>query len=284
MLTARQVLAEALSRALTDPFELRSLPASGRAQVEPLAEIWSGFQNLYADVKQRDLGLGELPPGRASIEPLMQWLSLDVVQRGEAWQRVFGLVVSKLCPPYETEYCHWKDATYRAQHLADIAGFYAAFKYEPDKRFAERQDHVALELLFLRLVHERWRFAIEHELGEQVIRVCAEAAGAFVRDHLAWWMPTFAKCLDRRIESLSSMEDGADGAVALRGLSGVARVLRAFTAIERLAHHLPPSREIIAPQVEAVPDDGTCHGCAGGAMTADTTSLFESVCDLSARE
>ena len=262
MLAARRTLAAVLSAALSDPFDLRQPRAVPAIAPEALRGVWAGFEHLYQDVKQGDLGLGELKPSKVSIEPLIDWLSMDLPTRCEVWQRVFGLVISKVCPPYETEYCHWKDPTYRAQQLADIAGFYAAFKFEPRLRLAERQDHVAAELLFLQLVLDRWHYAIEHRLDDAMAQVCADAAGAFLRDHMTWWMPTFGRCLERRIEPLAM--DDPDGRLAggLRALAGVSSVLRAHMAIERLAHGLAPHSEIISPRivVEDAGDD-SCQGC-----------------------
>ena len=51
------------------------------------------------------------------------------------YENVFGIVVPKDCPPYETEYYPSQDTFGRSQQLADVAGFYRAFGIELRNRF-----------------------------------------------------------------------------------------------------------------------------------------------------
>ncbi len=118
------------------------------------------------------------------------------------FDRVFGLVVPKECPPYETEYHPTKETFARSQEMADVAGFYHAFGIEPAQSSPERPDHLALELEFMAFLLLKRREAlatadVNPDAAEQV-DVCDHAQRDFFRDHLAWWTPTFAAGLRRK--------------------------------------------------------------------------------------
>ena len=118
------------------------------------------------------------------------------------YDRVFGLVVPKECPPYETEYHPTQETFVRSQQMADIAGFYRAFGIEPAQSSPERPDHLALELEFMAFLLTKKRLALaavelDPEAAEQV-SICDRAQRDFFRDHLAWWVPSFAAGLRRK--------------------------------------------------------------------------------------
>jgi len=119
---------------------------------------------------------------------------LDVLR--SEYDRVFGLAAPKECPPYETEYYPTQEIFGRSQQLADVAGFYRAFGIEPVQSSPERPDHMALELEFLAFLLLKKRLALattdlDPDAGEQA-SVCERAYRDFFRDHLAWWVPSFA--------------------------------------------------------------------------------------------
>jgi DMSO reductase family type II enzyme chaperone len=118
------------------------------------------------------------------------------------YDRVFGLLVPKECPPYETEYYPTQETFGRSQQMADVAGFYRAFGIEPAHASPERPDHLALQLEFMAFLLMKERFAraavdLDPESGEQA-SVCDRAQRDFFRDHLAWWVPAFAAGLRRK--------------------------------------------------------------------------------------
>jgi len=240
----------ALAAALSDP---QRTAAADDDALHVLREAWNTLVTQHTDDTLAELGLGELQPTIAHADALCRWLALPMGQREQAYLKVFGLLISRQCPPYETEYCHWKDPTYRAHQLADIAGFYNAHGIEPNHERPERPDHVGLELEFAALL------LLKVEVADRSQRdgaeICRRTLASFLRDHVIWWMPTFARCMQQRIASLPSDD-------TLVTLSAVAVALRAWVAAARIASGVEPSRQIIAPQVEPQTDDDSCGSCS----------------------
>jgi TorA maturation chaperone TorD len=118
----------------------------------------------------------------------------------DEYDRVFGLVVPKECPPCETEYYPTVEMFARSQQMADIAGFYHAFGIEPSHSWPERPDHLSLELEFLAFLLMKRRIALRAtDPGSQErAEICEHALRDFVSEHLAWWVPTFAAGLARK--------------------------------------------------------------------------------------
>ncbi|MCA9410796.1 MAG: molecular chaperone TorD family protein [Candidatus Omnitrophica bacterium] len=138
------------------------------------------------------------------IESLCRFLGLGQNRRQTIQDVVFGLLISKDCPPYETEYLPLRDTTYISQEMADIAGFYRAFGLEPDKSHPERVDHVSLELDFVdhlltRMIGLSQSYDPRSELHFEVTE---SALREFVECHLGRWVPLFAMAFDRRIDIL----------------------------------------------------------------------------------
>jgi hypothetical protein len=173
------------------------------------------------------------------------------------------MVTSKDCPPYETDYCHWEDPTYRASQMADVAGFYRAFGVEPGGERPERPDHVSIELEFVALLYRKSLVALAAGDSENA-DVCCMAREAFVRDHVGWWMPTFARCMQRRIERQKRLGQTTPGTGLQNCLNGIGDLLRAWAAVMRTDADLPASREIIAPNPPVYrpeEEDDACASC-----------------------
>lgn len=260
-LAAREMITSALACALTDPFIQNTTVAPSADELRLLSELWTAMAHQHGSLERSELGLGELPPAQVVPGPLVQWLSLDRSRRQRAYEAVFGLVTPRQCPPYETEYCHWTDPTYRAQQMADIAGFYNAFGLRPSDARPDRPDHVTLELEFVAFLHRKARHALETGAPAVHVQTCHTALRSFIRDHVAWWVPTFARTLELRIRTLA---DGC-GDAALRtdldAFAGVADALRAWVAVTRIAAGVEPSRQIVAPHIQEQPQDDACGAC-----------------------
>lgn len=271
-LTARRFIAASLSQALAEfhPGTRVGAPVWTDSHAGCLREAWLLLCQRFAQSPPAPLGLGELSPGPEQIQPLIDWLNLPAQHRADGMQQVFGLVVSGQCPQYETEYCHWKDPTYRAHHMADIAGFYRAFGLETSSDRPERPDHIALELEFLAFLLEKRCMAIDTEQ----VTICEEALTHFVRDHLAWWAPTFAKLTECRIELLLPSSATPAIRAALSQLSGVVELLRAYITAERCWNSIEPLSSCTEPSDSppADEDESCCTTCsvAAGMPTTPT--------------
>jgi TorA maturation chaperone TorD len=259
-LLTRSLFAAALAQAFADP-----LNSGAPAIAEPavLRQAWAAMVQACQPINSDALGLGELDPASVEVEPLLNWLGRCRDDRLAAHQKVFGLVLGGTCPPCETEYCHWSDPTYRAQQMADIAGFYRAFGVEPDLKQSLRCDHVTLEIGFVSFLLRKQLLANSQRRSQEAA-ICADALEHFLTDHLAWWLPTFAHALEQHAER--SENGQCDASVqAVRELRGSAVVLRAWIAVERFACGVEPSRRVIAPPLgDRVPltvgaSDGGCE-------------------------
>jgi TorA maturation chaperone TorD len=184
------------------------------------------------------LGLGESPLEQLDPAMVVARIPASAAELNHAYERTFGLLVTGACTPYETEYIDSKLSFQRAQQMADVGGFYHAFGVEPD---AERPDHIALELEFMAtLIDLESRAQTEDQLA-----VCRKAQADFVADHLAWWVPSFARLLGR---------ENPDDFYA-----SVGRLVCAFLPAERgllgVAPHLLPTQ----PTTLERPEE--CEGC-----------------------
>ena len=183
-----------------------------------------------------ELGPGELPPRELDLLPLVEELSKPREEVVRQHQEVFGLLIGKSAPPYETEYCHSTLTFYRSQQLADAAGFYHAFGLEQNSRTPERPDHISVELEFMaHLIRKELLAAGEPEL-QQKAPICREAQEKFFEAHLAWWVPAFAGLLGRAAPS------GAYQAIA--------RALACFVPCERDVLGVQAARDLGEPKTE----------------------------------
>jgi DMSO reductase family type II enzyme chaperone len=104
---------------------------------------------------------------------------------------LFGHTVRGPVPAYETEY--GEDTLFqKPQEMSDIAGFFAAFGLVLDPRKHERIDHISCELEFMAFLSRKEAHALE--TGDAAMREeTRRAARLFLRDHLARFVPSFAR-------------------------------------------------------------------------------------------
>src|SRR5687768_7910262 len=177
---ARRAIYHLLSLAFTDPRAARWQRLLDPALLAEAVEAVDVLRDA-ASRRPRELAPGELPLERLNLHPLME-LAADPRFDAEAeFQQTFGLMMSKKHPPYESEYCPQTFSVYRAQVIADVAGFYRAFGLEPSRDTPERHDHIALELEFMAWLifkEDRARESDGAQAHENA-QVCAEAARRF---------------------------------------------------------------------------------------------------------
>lgn len=162
-------------------------------------------------------------------------------------RRVFGHNLSPDCPPYETHY--GRMGVFRKTHtLADLAGFYKAFGVELAAG-DRRSDHLPVELEFASLLLHKELLAIENGDVEK-IAICRKARAKFLHDHLAVWVPIFAKAVARK-------KTGGY-------FDALTRLLAAFVAFDAnsLAAAPGPAAAQTAAAIEEA--DASCMSCFGG--------------------
>lgn len=266
VIEARRVISVALSHILLGPSASDDLVHTWALNMDVLREAWTVIVETHGGLVMGDLGLGELPPDRVDIEPVMRWFTMDADLRADAYTAVFGLTTERDCPLYETEFCHWSDPTYRSQQMADVGGFYRAFGVEPNPRQPDRCDHVALELEFVAILLAKLARCLQKPALADHAAVVTDATHHFLRDHVVWWVPTLGKSIERRVEQVV----GTQGPLLrepLESLATVGRLLRAWTAVERISRGVEPCRQIIAPMVDpgaCDSQDSDCDGCTSG--------------------
>jgi TorA maturation chaperone TorD len=244
---ACEVLYRYLAAALQEPGLSEACllddPGSGQLACDA-AELLRG---LFLDVSI-PLGFGELPAEELALTRAVAALGDTVAERRREYIRVFGLATCRECPPYETEYHKAEEVFFRSQQMADVAGFYHAFGLTPGGSSRERPDHLALELEFMALLLMKERQAGTGDAaspeGDEA-QICRAARESFLRDHLSWWVPSFALAMRLKAE---------DGFYA-----GVGRVLSALMPVERSrAGIAAPIRPLEVSFIES-PEE--CSGC-----------------------
>lgn len=248
---AREYLYRFLAMALGDPtaetISYLSDPAIRRLTMDATELL-----RQEAEASATKLGLGELSPDHLDVLPLFAELPEWSVDPVGAYQNVFGLVCNRACPPYETEYQPSSESFFRAQELADIAGFYRAFGIEPAAAKPERPDYLPLELEFMAFLLTKKRLADaatdNEELAAEHVAVCAKAERAFFQEHIVWWAASFAQGLRRKTE---------------RGwYAKCADLLAAFLPIERSHLEVAPPRMPLQPAlIERPEEQGACTEC-----------------------
>jgi DMSO reductase family type II enzyme chaperone len=200
------------------------------------------------------LGFGELPPAALDPAEILQWLRQPADDLFAEYDRVFGVGPVVDCPPYETEFFNNQEPFFRAQQMADVAGFYQAFGLNISKSRPERPDHIALELEFMSWLVFKERMALERNDPQGVADayVCRDAQEDFLTDHMVWWMPSYATGLRKK---------AGDGPYACLG-----RMLSAFLPIERAQFNIKAPQAPVRPRMETRPEDHEmgCEGCSVG--------------------
>jgi TorA maturation chaperone TorD len=257
------VRAQQVARARLLTYQFLSIAFS-----EPRARRWSRLRNtelLKESVEAAgtlreafatdtfELAPGEMPPVSLDLHEFMRCIADPAFDPDMEYQQTFGLMMSKRHPPYESEYCPQTFSVYRAQVIADVAGFYRAFGLEPSRDMPERHDHLALQLEFMAWLiakAERARQPGPGEGTQERVELCEAAARRFFQQHIAWWAPAFAQALRRR---------------SSRFYRALADLLAAFVHIERVLLDVPAPRELVAPQ-RTEDTDANCEQCCSIAV------------------
>lgn len=245
---AREAIYRFLAIALTDPGRHAQRLPTGCQQRELLAEA-AAIVREDAGTHQAELGFGESSEEHLRFDEAFAQLDGLGDRLPEEYDRIFGLIQCRECPPFETEYHTGNETFFQSQQIADVGGFYRAFGIEPGLAGHERPDHVALELEFMAFLLCKARLAA----ADDARAVCEAAQAAFFREHLAWWLPAFCVGLRRKAEHGFFAEVG--------------ELLAAFLRAERLRSGLPAPRvplqmaSVDQPEME----ESSCNSCGASA-------------------
>ena len=136
-------------------------------------------------------------PTRASLRILMDAVDelagcsdSEVRALQHRYDDLFGHAVRGPCPAYEMEYGR-HEIIRQASDLADLAGFYRAFGLEPAAGANGRPDHITAECEFMSALCSKEAHAHAQD-DKKNADICLDAQRAFLRDHLARWLPALA--------------------------------------------------------------------------------------------
>jgi TorA maturation chaperone TorD len=243
---ARQVLYRFAALSFLDP-QRGSWDKLNALRDDPLLLDAAALVRGLPESRPAQYGLGERPIELLDHRKVLDRLPNSQKALNTQYENTFGLLVSSNCPPYETEYINSKYAFQRSNGLADISGFYHAFGLTISDGHPERPDHIVLELEFmatlLALECRAENAPSQRCRGRQ--QVCRDAQSRFLQQHLAWWIPAFARLLGK--QNSQQFYDAA----------GV--FLTALIPAERAILGLPPASEAVVPSTVERPED--CEGC-----------------------
>ncbi|GIW95007.1 MAG: hypothetical protein KatS3mg110_3048 [Pirellulaceae bacterium] len=234
VLAARELLARFAATLFLDPMAgaWEKLHVT-RTEHELFREAASLFRQAALDANDSVIAadLDALDPS-----PVLARLPASRRDLLEEYDRTFGIVAAGAYPLYATEYLPARFTFQRSQMMADIAGFYQAFKLQIAASRPERPDHLVCQLQFVAwLIYlERNTWSLADESGQGRRAVCRQAQQRFVRDYVAFWLPSLARCL------ASEAPDGFYGTAA-RFLGSWLAAECAWLDIEPVAAALQPS-------------------------------------------
>ena len=192
-------------------------------------------------------GPGEVSPGELAPERFFAAVDAGPDNLEASFRELFGLTaISPRCPPCEIEYEPNPDIAYRAQRLADVAGFYQAFGMQLSFHAVERLDHITVEAEFLYLLLAK-EAAARHTGNLEGAAICAEARRKFFSEHVGWWLPAFARLVARSAPVGYYQE--------------LAQLTAALAAAERLSLGLPVFPARVVPKPSGDETEAGCFEC-----------------------
>lgn len=99
-----------------------------------------------------------------------------------------------VCPHHESDYLA-SHAFQKADLMADVSGFYAAFGFRVSSVHRELADFLGAELEFLYLVGWKEAYALRHD--RVAAAICRRAQEKFLAEHLGAWVRPFRETMER---------------------------------------------------------------------------------------
>lgn len=258
--TERGILYRWLSLAFQDPAQGSAAPLMDLTLQEACRAAAETLRS-FMEFGNGDSARGEVPLACLDIQPSLDLLPSSNQDLVEHYDELFGLLLSRDCPPYETEYCPQTFSVHRSHQLADIAGFYQAFGLEPSRANPERADHIALELEFMSWLILKEERAVDSGIdGRSNAQICREAQQRFLADHLLWWAPAFGFAVRKKVDHIIGESELPCPPRSFYGAT--AQLLAAFTRAERISFGIHPPQRLISPNPSNEdPESNSCEGC-----------------------
>jgi TorA maturation chaperone TorD len=246
---ARQALYRFTAISLLDPRQ-GAWQRLREARRSPVVSEAAELVRAVACGKPVKLGSGERDISGLNPAPVLKALPDSLAELNTLYEQSFGLLVSKACPAYETEYIDSKYSFQRSNALADIAGFYRAFGLTTSDDNRDRVDYIVFELEFMAvlLTLERNAATTGTDSRDEQLEICRAAQVRFMREHLGWWAPPFAKLLSRETEGTF--------------YANVADLLAALIPAERVFLGIDRSANLASASLVEHPE--ACDGCQLG--------------------
>lgn len=168
---ARSAVYELCARALSYPSDAHD------AALERLAVILDGVW-IGSDATTSAIADVLTAAGRVDRDETKRWHG-----------RLFTLIESRDCPPYETAYDS-RDVFRMTDVMADVAGFYGAHGLVIGGVERERPDNILAECEFMSFLAMKEALAAEAGRDDDA-QVCRDSAAAFLRDHLGRFAEAF---------------------------------------------------------------------------------------------
>lgn len=252
IVAARMSLYRFLSLALMDPHR-GSWAVLADQHTQTLVRQAAEWIRTLPAARVGDLASGEEPIAALDPASVLAALPRDAEALNDQFEQTFGLLSVGAVPACQTEYIPGKHAFQRSNALADIAGFYRAFGFQPARAGRERPDHIVLQLEFMaRLCHLELNAAQsdgreppEEPRAAERAAICRDAQRRFFAEHMGWWIPGFCKLLRENTPSPF--------------YRAAARLLAAWIAAERGLLGVSPRNRSAAPEPIERPEE--CDGC-----------------------
>jgi len=235
------------------PSRLRSESAlyaiAARLLQPPTGELFEALRGgdlqWAAEACAEALGGGELSLAAGALR--QAWAAAPAATLDELaaqHERAYGQASTGDRSPYELMY--GGTTPFREpQDLADLMGYYGAFHLELASGAHDRPDHAGVEAEFLAYLLHLEALAVERGMAEQA-EVAAEAARAFLRDHLAGFAAPFARKVAQTAPAGAPRE-------AARLLAALAAHHCGRLGVQRAERRFVPLQE---PDADPGPQDG----------------------------
>jgi len=152
---------------------------------------------LYLRIYGEKIGSMEIIEASSALENFFAMLENKnqkevLLDLARSYAKLFLGASEKIVPLWESVYVGQKKLLYQ-QSFFEVLDYYKRFGFEKRKEFREPEDHLAVELYFMKKLSE---LLCEEKNASQLL-LLAEAQLEFLRTHLLRWIPVLVTELDK---------------------------------------------------------------------------------------